>query len=307
MTDYYPIVEVRHEWIDADEAMGTKDKFWFRRPAAPEPPWLFKYPRPGTGEHWSEKIAAETASLLEIPYAAVELAELYSDANEPAADRGSISQSFVSPGNRLHHGNQILSRLIVGYDPDLPRFQQSKHTFGNILTCLDALWNDAAANLRVKRTVAHYLVFDALVGNTDRHSENWGVLLDRSNEVVELAPAFDHASSLGRELLDPRREQMLSGNRVGAYSERGRGGIYWAESDRRGVSPLQLARLAAQAYPELFLPALRQLQSVSREGLAGLADRVPDDWITPLARQFAGELLCYNYDQLDALGRELSQ
>ena len=306
MTDYYPIVEVRHEWIDADEAMGTKDKFWFRRPAAPEPPWLFKYPRPASGEHWSEKIAAETAALLEIPYAAVELAELYSESGEPAA-RGSISESFVAPGNHLWHGNQMLRDAIAGYDADLPRFRQRQHTLSNILACLDRLWDDESANRRVKLTFARYLVFDALVGNTDRHSENWGVLLDRNNEVVDLAPAFDHASSLGRELLDPRREQLLSGNRVGAYSERGSGGIYWAESDRRGVSPLQLARLAAQAYPELFLPALRQLQAVSRDELSGLANRVPDDWMTPPARRFAGELLCYNYDQLDALGRELSQ
>ena len=287
--------------------MGTKDKFWFRRPEAPEPPWLFKYPRPGSGEHWAEKVAAEVAARLEIPYAAVELAEVYAAPGEPAPARGSVSQSFATPGRRLHHGNQILSRLIVGYDPDLPRFQQSKHTFGNILTCLDTLWNEAAANLQAKVRFARYLLFDALVGNTDRHSENWGVLLDENNEAVDLAPAFDHASSLGRELLDPRREQLLSGHRVGAYSEKGRGGIYWAESDSRGSSPLQLFRLAAREYPALFRPALRQLPSVGRAELPGIVGRVPDDWMTPPARRFASELLCYNYDQLEAVRQELSQ
>ena len=65
----YPIIEVQPAWVLEDEQMGNKRKFWYRS-AEQECDWLFKYPKPGTGMHWSEKIAAEVASLM-IRYANV--------------------------------------------------------------------------------------------------------------------------------------------------------------------------------------------------------------------------------------------
>ena len=46
---------------------------------------------------------------------------------------------------------------------------------------------------------AGYLVLDAVIGNTDRHHENWGLLLRRTETgwKGQVAPSFDHASSLG--------------------------------------------------------------------------------------------------------------
>lgn len=40
------------------EQLGTKEKFWFSMDTEPKL-WLFKFSRAGTGEHWSEKCAAE--------------------------------------------------------------------------------------------------------------------------------------------------------------------------------------------------------------------------------------------------------
>jgi hypothetical protein len=33
------------------EQLGSKPKFWFRFSGHPKEDWLFKYARPGTGEH----------------------------------------------------------------------------------------------------------------------------------------------------------------------------------------------------------------------------------------------------------------
>ena len=53
-----------------------------------------------------------------------------------------------------------------------------------------------------------YLVLDALIGNTDRHEENWAVIVSESGRY--LAPTFDHASSLGFLLSDPQRLERMS-------------------------------------------------------------------------------------------------
>ncbi len=151
-----------------------------------------------------------------------------------------------------------------------------------------------------KRQLAGYFVLDALVGNTDRHSENWGVLQsqDGSRRIDGLAPSYDHGSSLGRELMDERRERLLSDNRVGGYVERGRGQIHWQNIGRRGPGPLELIRLSVAEYPDIFRPAIAKLDILDDLSLSNIVDSIPQGWMIPGARAFAFELMRYSCAQL---------
>ena len=255
MADPYRIVEVKPEWAIDREDMGTKTKFWYRDPDG-DVEWLFKHSRPNTGEHWSEKIAAEVASVIGVRHAKVELAEF-------EGERGSTIESFARGGRTLYHGNQMLKWIVRGYEPKR-RFRQSQHTLANIFEGMDRVFDNPEVASQAKRTLAEYAVLDALIGNTDRHHENWGLLLRRESGGLKgfVAPSFDHASSLGRELLDKRRDRFLAENRVDSYAEKGRGAIYWSEDERRGPSPLELVRRAARDYPDLFPPAVLKIVEI---------------------------------------------
>ena len=145
--------------------MGSKPKFWYR-PSDQEVQWLFKYPQAATGQHWAEKIAAEIANSLHIPHAVVELAEF-------GESQGSVSKSFARGGRHLVHGNELLAAFMA-YDPD-KKFGQSAHTLDNILHCFDEAFRSHIAAERAKQRFAAYIVLDALIGNTDRHHENWAI------------------------------------------------------------------------------------------------------------------------------------
>ena len=296
MADPYRIVEVKPEWIIDQEDMGTKTKFWYRDPDE-DANWLFKYPRSDTGEHWAEKIAEEVASVLGVIRAKVELAQF-------EGDRGSVTESFARRGRALYHGNQMLERVVSGYEPRR-RFRQSQHTLANIFEVMDRAFARSETAIRAKRTIASYTVLDALIGNTDRHHENWGLLLRRQDYSLRgfVALSFDHASSLGRELLDDRRDRFLEENRVGDYAEKGRGAIYWSEDERRGPSPLELVRRAARDYSNLFRPVLLKLAEIDESVFSEIVRRIPPDWMTSSAREFAVKLLCYNYRQLKEIFR----
>lgn len=290
----YPIFEVRTDWQPAPEPMGSKRKFWFRSNDAATHDWLFKYPRAGTGEHWAEKIAAEVASALGIRHAKVELAEFQ-------RHRGSASESFARRGRELHHGNDLLDASVYGYDPK-KRFGQSSHTLTNIWTAVDHAFVHPAAARRAKTIIAEYMVLDAIIGNTDRHHENWGLLRRRTAAAWHgmVAPSFDHASSLGRELQDARRERLLAGNGVGSYAERAPGAVYWNEDDPQ-ISPLELVRRAADKHGDYFLSGLTKLQTLDERSIASIVNRIPNDWISAPARSFAIALMCYNLNQLEEL------
>ena len=287
----YPIIEVNPEWVLSSEEMGTKDKFWYHDPSQ-STDCLFKYPRPDSGEHWAEKIAAEIACLMDIPSAKVELA-IY------GGKPGSTTESFVSYGHEMIHGNQLLEEVMPDYDPERTH-HQSCHTIGNIWKVLEHFCGAKRAVGEAKARIAEYLVLDALIGNTDRHHENWGMLRDRDGERWRhaVAPSFDHASSLGRELQPERRERFLKEHRVGTYVERGPGAIFWSAEARRGPSPLQLVRYAAVCYPDSFLSALQKAGELDRNAVHDAVHRVPDEWMSPSSKEFAVEMMDYSQDQL---------
>ena len=276
MNDPYAIIQVDPESMLQQEEMGSKEKFWCQpflkttdATQATDTAWLFKYPQPNTGQHWAEKIASEVAEVLGICHATVELAEF-------AGNKGSIAESFVPDGGALYHGNQVLQNAIVQYDPK-QRFKQSTHTMHNILAALSGAFTDTDGAMSAKASMAEYMILDAVIGNTDRHHENWGVLRTGigADRTECIAPSFDHASSLGRELLDKRRDRAIAQNRVSAYAERARGAIYWTEQDTHGVSPLDLVRRGTDSHPELFGPALSKLDNLDSDVLNCLVNRIP--------------------------------
>ena len=294
MSDAYPIITVEPEWVINPEEMGGKTKFWYSE-SDDKPNWLFKYPRPNTGEHWAEKIASEVASVIGITHAKVELAQFQDE-------RGSVTESFALGGRVLHHGNQMLEVALDGYNPN-QKFLQSSHTLTNIWKVMDCIFLDPASAKQAKLIIAGYTVLDALIGNTDRHHENWGILRRRVGDGWRgsVAPSYDHASSLGRELLDERRDRLMTENRIENYAERGRGAIYWSENERYGPSPLELVRRAAPTYPDLFHSALAELQKLDEDFISIIVNRVPDNWMSPAARAFAIALMSYNCEQLRRL------
>lgn len=291
MHEKFPVTHVEAEWVLEPEEMGSKRKFWYSPDGGRRRRWLFKYPQSGTGQHWAEKLAAEVAGLVGIPCAPVELAVFN---GEP----GSATRSFAVDGLELVHGNQILQAFVQGYDPE-KRFRQADHTMNNVLVALDAIFAKDTAKQEAKSYFVEYLVLDALIGNTDRHHENWGVLRQRKGHdwFGVLAPSFDHASSLGRELVDDRRARLLDENRVGTYVERGRGAIYWSSKAAHGPSPLELVRRAALDYSDLLRPALEKIEKLEND-VDNLFRRVPDGWMSPLETSFAEEMIHYNLDQL---------
>ena len=298
LVDPYPVTEVLPEWNREGEEMGSKKKFWYVRPGPEEKTeWLFKYPQPNTGQHWSEKIAAEVAAVLEIPHARVELAVF-------SRDKGSVTKSFADNGRELVHGNQMLEWTVRGYDPG-KRFHQSSHTLSNIWKVLDRVFLTPEGARDSKVRLAKYVVLDAVIGNTDRHHENWGeVRIWKGNGWKgRVAPSFDHASCLGRELLDSRRSLLLREDRVGVYAEKGRGAVYWTEDERRGPSPLELTRRAVRDYPDFFGPELVKLDKLDAKTIKDQVDRVPTDWMSSTAREFAIELMRYNIEQLSEMFR----
>ncbi|MGH3871963.1 MAG: hypothetical protein ACRDSR_10690 [Pseudonocardiaceae bacterium] len=118
------------------------------------------------------------------------------------------SAPMGSPGGPSH---QHISQRLRGCAPRM--------IFQALGKCEPPAGSDQLTAVEV---FAGYLVLDAWVADQDRHDQNWAVLRQAAAPgELRLASSYDHASSLGFNLLDTRREKLLASEAVATGAARG--------------------------------------------------------------------------------------
>lgn len=283
------------------EQLGTKYKFWYRDKSGEH--YLFKEGRPGTGENWAEKVCCELCGLLEIPHSHYELAVW-------KGRKGVITKSFVPNNGRLIFGNELLSHFVEGYKGER-RERAHKHTLSRVMALMcaggDVIkmpigYSPPPEIISVAGLFIGYLMMDALVGNQDRHDENWGLILS-PDERITLAPTFDHASSLGRNEHDNVRKEVLTtkdaGRSLERYVERARSAFY-SRTQKKPLSTLKAFVDAVRRPEERRAKAywLTQLEALKVNDFHKILTNIPPSEISDLAINFACKMLEINRDRL---------
>lgn len=227
-------------WVEtyATSTKGTRDKLVLLEPGT-EDTYFLKFPmnKPGrdyTPENWSEVIAYELGNYFGFDVLEYNLAAYRGKV-------GCISKNMVrsSANELLVEGHSILSRYDDSYDPG------DKNTY-NMYT-FDFVKNSIVA-YGMKNYVADFikiLVFDAIIGNSDRHQSNWGIIQasvkkeERKNRLTRFipfvqdvkmkveteyrpAPIYDSGCCLGREHDEGKLLQMLeSDEAIDKYVRKG--------------------------------------------------------------------------------------
>jgi hypothetical protein len=289
----YDIVTVPELASDLPEQLGTKPKFWFRD--SNEQQTLFKEGRPNTGENWAEKVACELAGLLGVPHAHYDLAIWRGRV-------GVVSPSFVPKNGRLILGNELLARMVPGYEGER-RFRAKEHTVAKVMAIMRApdvgvpVGFSSSSRIKTAADVfTGYFMLDALIGNQDRHHENWGLVL--SEVGVTLAPTYDHASSLGRNETDEVRIRRITspdpGYKVERYVERASSAFYGSELPKKPLTTLEALAEAARYTRGAADYWRTRLERISVADCDRILGEVPDSIISVPARAFALRMIEIN-------------
>ena len=178
-----------------------------------------------TPENWSEVLAYTIGNTLGFNVLRYDLAV-------HNGRIGCISKNMTKPTDNesLVEGHSILSRFDSTYDPS-DKDTYNRYTFDFVRNALKAY----DAEFYVKEFI-RTLIFDAIIGNSDRHQSNWGIIQSiklvevkpisrwgklplgktQKNElrvtikiVKKAAPIYDSGCCLGREFSEKQIQQHL--------------------------------------------------------------------------------------------------
>ncbi|HGM5350674.1 HipA domain-containing protein [Serratia bockelmannii] len=300
----YPIIRV--DVVPQDlEQLGTKEKFWFPREEDGGNLWLFKYSKGITGEHWSEKCAAELCHLLEIPHAQYEIAVA-------AKGFGILTPNMIPEGYRMVMGNEVLHSKTSDYPEPLPPGEKPvkvrEHTVSRVLGCLDnekilpPISDYDLGDLNAGDVFCGYLMLDALISNQDRHHENWAIMLNNETGEHFLCPTYDHAASLGREMLETEREERLTtkdaNRQVPFFVRKARSELFKLKTDRKPLLTVDAFLHAVERRPKAKSFWLEKLSRVTDQQILQVFNQVDGDCISKAARNFAVEVVLENKRRL---------
>lgn len=192
---------------------------------------FYRYPE----QFWVEIIAYKIGCLMGVKVPPVFVA---SRKDSDAVTCGALIEWFydVNSGDFIsyHDGGDLFGLIIEDFDHKLGTKHNLKDIFSIFKgierlegTFIDSRWIDDWIKI---------IIFDSLIGNTDRHQNNWGIIYKinkNKQREVSLSPAFDNGTSSGYEILDRKFVNFKSKDVLQRYIDRGRHHIRFAVGGER--------------------------------------------------------------------------
>ena len=244
---------------------------------------LFKFPKedPSSGlttyEHVSEHLAYRIGNLLDVRTAKVDLGRY-------EGRSGSLSYLIVDEGEMLCEGVQF----VVGrhphydadqlYDPSTGERYSLKHIF-------------EAVDFEPFRTYwIKMLLFDFLIGNSDRHQSNWAFILspNRTPEAdrvrIEPCPLYDNGSSLCCYIRDDMLRDYLGNDLLRFQSLVDSKSLSLVRIDpyqKKRPRHSDVVRHLLSEYPVTKSMALSFLERLDRASIHSLVNVYQDELVSP--------------------------
>ncbi len=210
---------------------------------------------------WSEVIASHIGNLT-----GFKVHQSFVGVDKKTSQCGALIEFFYGyPGEKspaqFVHGSEYMTRVMSNKEKGRPHAIKP-----NIKVC-------RRLKLDINPVIwwASLLAFDSLIGNTDRHTDNWGLLIRRlpqlKRSIYEFAPAYDNATSLGYERADNSLNALGTYNALQAYIDKGTHDCGWDLLEDGPTPHFDLCKRYLDAYPE-SITAMRTITQFQMEDLS---------------------------------------
>lgn len=255
--------------------------------------YLFKHSkRSYPDQFWGEIVAYRVGCLL-----GVEVPPAFASWNSLTGISAAIIEWFYVDGTESFIlGGDYLLKI----NPDFDRVKGEQHNMKDNIVLMRAFSQAKILAEDWRQWWVDALLFDALIGNTDRHQDNWGFIVSAGQ--FRLCPLFDNGTSLGCERF-PNKFHTWKEADIERYIAKGTHHVRWSLSE-----PLQghfvLLKRVLQEWPDTKEIARQRLNFDVSELSDAIADLTKLDLpisLSPDRAEFMLRLLTRRYQILKSL------
>lgn len=220
----------------------------------------FKYEKYNCSESCSEKMSYEIANVLGYPCAHIELAK------DRRGNIGILNYLFIDREKEEHHD-------AIDFINKNESKAKEYYTVQNIKKCLDNI------DERLFYDFLKIMIFDALLGETDRHAENWGVITDING--YRISPLYDNGDNLLRDFKNSNlAEKYYNGTKdFDSYIKRPQSLIYKDNHTKRYKLD-ELIKELYKKYPRQIKQEILNLKKLTPNKIEKIVNKIPDNLLT---------------------------
>lgn len=190
---------------------------------------------------------------------------------------GALIEWFLKPVTLLG-GNETYipgGDYCQQYIPTFDRKKGKQHNFETITQIFNELGRSDWKNYWAKT-----FLFDALIGNTDRHQDNWGIILTPYlhpqnidfKKIMRIAPVFDNGTSMGHEISSTKFKNYENNSNVERYVSKGRHHMKWSINDSMSMEHISMLKKFTKEYPETHQLMIECLNNINLEDFKTILD-----------------------------------
>ena len=227
---------------------------------------FFKFQRSNySTESCSEKIAYEIAKILGYDCAKIELGQ------DKTGEIGVLNYFFKD----YEFYKDIVLYLNISGTKNRSEFYNLNNIINTICKIDKKLLNEF---IKIS-------VFDALIGEQDRHEENWGII--RMNKSIKISPLFDNGDSLLRDFGDVDfAEKYYNGiKQFDNYILNSRTQIYQENKNKR-YKHFDLIKELLNIDLKYTKKELKNLKKLTDDSIKAIVNKVPNELMTKQHKMF---------------------